>query len=144
VSKAIPLFYHRLIHKMMILRHHNCQNCFYAMSTQLPDQRWSAPPPPTSDGEHYGFLGQGYRTPRVMVINGYGAIVRWWLTGENRGIRRETCSTGISFVKNFTWIHPALNPGLHSEKAASDRGSNVCLSIVICDCVLQVISSSRI
>jgi hypothetical protein len=33
-------------------------------------------------GYDYVLLGQGYRTPRGVVIDEYGAMVEWWLAGE--------------------------------------------------------------
>jgi hypothetical protein len=64
-------------------------------------------------------LGQGYRTLRGAVIDDYGAMVEWWLTGKTRRTRRKTCSSATSSTTNLTWSHPGLNSGLLSEKPAS-------------------------
>jgi hypothetical protein len=66
-------------------------------------------------------LGQSYRTPCGAVIDGYGAVMEWWLAGENRRTWRRACTNATSSMTNATWNHPELNLGLRVEKPASSR-----------------------
>jgi hypothetical protein len=71
--------------------------------------------PQTYDqGYHNVLHGQGYRTPRGAVIDEYGAMVEWWLAGENRRAQRKTCCSATSSTTNLTWSHSGLDPGLGS------------------------------
>jgi hypothetical protein len=71
-------------------------------------------------------LGQGCRTPRGAVIDEYGAVVKWWLAGENRRTGSETCCSVTSSTTNITWRHSGLNPGLRRKKPVSNRLSIAC------------------
>jgi hypothetical protein len=66
-------------------------------------------------------LGQGYRTPRGVVIDEYGAVMEWLLPVKKRRNLRETCFSATVSTMNLTWSHPKLNPGLPGKKPASSR-----------------------
>ena len=46
------------------------------------------------------------------------------LTGENRGTRRKTCLSATLSTTNPTWTDPGSNPGLRSERPATNRLSH--------------------
>jgi hypothetical protein len=43
------------------------------------------------------------------------------LTGENRRTRRKTCPSATLSTTNPTWIDPGANPGLRSERPATNH-----------------------
>jgi hypothetical protein len=67
-------------------------------------------------------LGQDYRTPRGAVIDEYGAIVEWWLAGENW----SACWKHL-FQCHFVhyWSHLKLPsyPGLNQDPRCQKRAS---------------------
>jgi hypothetical protein len=42
------------------------------------------------------------------------------LTGKNRRTRRKACPSATLFTTNPTWIDPGANPGLRSERPATN------------------------
>jgi hypothetical protein len=55
--------------------------------------------------------------PDDMSLESDGAMI---LTGENRRTRRKTCSGATLSTTNPTWIEPGANPGLRSERPATN------------------------
>jgi hypothetical protein len=51
---------------------------------------------------------------------------RWnyMLAGENRRTRRKTCPSATISTTNPTWIDPGVNPGLRSERPATNDMSH--------------------
>jgi hypothetical protein len=51
--------------------------------------------------------------------------VQWyWLRGESRRTRRETCPSTTLSTTNPTWIDPDTNPGLRGERPATNHLSH--------------------
>jgi hypothetical protein len=69
----------------------------------------------------YVLLSQGYCTRHGTVESECGAMVEWWLEGDNQRSRRNTCYIATSSTTSLTWSHPELNPGFRGEKPASTR-----------------------
>jgi hypothetical protein len=66
----------------------------------------------------------------LLFLLAYYAFPRWYefgewrsngiLTGENRRTQRKTCPSATLSTTNLTWIDPGANPGLHSERLATN------------------------
>jgi hypothetical protein len=52
-----------------------------------------------------------------MRVDSCGGMI---LTGENWRTQRKTCPSAIMSIINPTWTNPDVNPGLHSERPATN------------------------
>jgi len=54
--------------------------------------------------------------------------MHWWNDTENCSAQRNTCPSGTLSTSNLIWIDLGSNLGIHSERPANNRLSDVCMT----------------
>jgi hypothetical protein len=72
--------------------------------------------------------GHIVHTPDDMGLESDGGML---LTGENERTRRKPCPSAILSTTNPVWIDPGANPGLGSDRLATNRLSHGTAQVVV-------------